>query len=362
MSPLLKTVEAAGVVGIQRKVLPYQISQESFFDELDSPKKLFSQLINCPDPERIAIIPSVSYGMATVAKNLAAKPSLVAGQQILTIEEEFPSDVYAWDALCAEKQLSLKTVAKPAGFENRGKRWNEAILEAINHKVCMVVIPHIHWTDGTIFDLVAIAQRARDFGALVVIDGTQSVGALPIDIQAIQPDALICASYKCMMGPYSIGLAYYGEYFDTGSPIEQSWVNRIASNDFKNLINYQSNYRPKAFRYSVGQQSNFILLPMLIKALEVLNDWTPEGVQNYTQALVQEPLALLKEKGFWSENQSDRASHLFGIFAPQNTDITAIQAKLAAKNIYVSLRGNAIRVSPSVYNDASDLQALIDVL
>jgi selenocysteine lyase/cysteine desulfurase len=226
----------------------------------------------------------------------------------------------------------------------------------------MVVIPHIHWTDGTIFDLVAIAQRARDFGALVVIDGTQSVGALPIDIQAIQPDALICASYKCMMGPYSIGLAYYGEYFDTGSPIEQSWVNRIASNDFKNLINYQSNYRPKAFRYSVGQQSNFILLPMLIKALEVLNDWTPEGVQNYTQALVQEPLALLKEKGFWSENQSDRASHLFGIFAPQNTDITAIQAKLAAKNIYVSLRGNAIRVSPSVYNDASDLQALIDVL
>lgn len=362
MSPLPKSVEQAGYQGIQRKVLPYGLTQEKFFDEIQPLKQKFAQLINCPDPERIAIIPAVSYGMATVAKNLAAKPALLPGQHILTIQDEFPSDVYAWDAICAEKQLSVKTVGIPEGLENRATRWNERILESINHSTCMVVLPHIHWTDGTKFDLVAIAERARLYGALMVIDATQSVGALPLDIQAIQPDALVCASYKCMLGPYSIGLAYYGEYFDTGSPIEQSWMNRQGSDNFRNLIDYQANYRPKAWRYSVGEQSNFILMPMLSKALDLLLDLSPQGVQAYTQNLIKEPLETLKELGYWSENQEYRASHLFGLFAPTGTDIAKIQEKLLAKNIYVSLRGNVIRVSPSVYNDVEDMNALVEVL
>lgn len=362
MSPLLKSVEQAGIEGILRKARPYQITQETFFEEINVIKPLFSQLINCPDPERIAIIPSVSYGMATVAKNLAAKPALLPHQEIVVIHEEFPSDVYAWDSICAEKQLLIKTVMPPEVLENRGKLWNERILQALTHNTCMVVVPHVHWTDGTKFDLLAISKRAREVGALMVIDGTQSVGALPFDVQAVKPDALICAGYKSMMGGYSLGLAYYGEYFDTGSPIEQNWMNRVGSDQFRTLVDYQPYYRPKGFRFSMGEQSNFILLPMLITALKQLLAWTPEAVQAYTDTLVGEPIKTLKQLGYWTEHEDFRASHLFGIRTPAGIDIARIQQLLAERNIYVSLRGNAIRVSPNVYNDSGDMDAFVEVL
>jgi selenocysteine lyase/cysteine desulfurase len=358
MSPNLRSVEQAGIEGILRKSQPYQLSQERFFEEIPIVKQLFAQLINCPDPERIAIIPSVSYGMATVANNLVAK----RGQHILTIQDEFPSDIYAWDAVCAEKGLHLCTIPCPQILEDRAKHWNEHVLSAINQDTCMVVLPHTHWTDGTKFDLVSISKRAKEVGALMVVDGTQSVGALPFDLQTIQPDALVCAGYKFMMGPYSLGLAYYGEYFDTGLPIEQSWTNRIGSDNFRNLIDYQPNYRSKSYRFSVGEQSNFILLPMLIKALEQLLAWTPEGIQQYTTSLIQEPLTIAKNKGYWSENQTYRGSHLFGLQAPHRTDLSHIYTKLQAENIHISLRGNSIRVSPHVYNNQNDLDKLVEVL
>ncbi|MCU0471440.1 MAG: aminotransferase class V-fold PLP-dependent enzyme, partial [Arcicella sp.] len=99
MSPNLKSVEQAGFEGITRKSQPYQITQETFFETTEPVKKLFAQLINCTDAERIALIPSTSYGMAIVARNLAYKPNLRAGQEILMVHEEFPSDVYAWEGV-----------------------------------------------------------------------------------------------------------------------------------------------------------------------------------------------------------------------------------------------------------------------
>lgn len=362
MSPNLKTVEQVGMEGVLRKSKPYKLTQEKFFEEVEQIKPLFAQLINCPEPNRIAIIPSVSYGMATVAKNLAAKPALVPNQHILVIHEEFPSDIYAWDAVCAEKSLGVNTVYPPETGENRGEIWNERILEAMNHRTCMVVVPAVHWTDGTKFNLVAISKRAKAVGALMVVDGTQSVGAMPFDIQAIKPDALICAGYKWLMGPYSTGLAYYGEYFDTGAPIEHNWINRVGSENFRNLVDYQANYRPGAARYSVGEQSNFILMPMLIEALKQLLAWTPEAIQDYCQRLMSADLTALLSKGYLIENESLRSHHLFGIRAPQGVDIARIQQQLIARNVYVSMRGNSIRVSPHVYNDATDVQALMEVL
>ena len=300
--------------------------------------------------------------MAIVAKNLAAKKGLKSGQHILLIKDEFPSDVYAWDEICAQKSLRIRTISPPDNMSERGKVWNQRFVNAINTETCMVVISPVQWTDGTLFDLKAIAKACQLNDALFVIDGTQSVGALPIDIQEIKPDALICAGYKWLLGPYSCGFGYFGPYFDDGSPLEQNWLNRIGSNDFKNLVDYQPNYRPGANRYNYGEQSNFILNPMLAASIQQLLDWGIENIQNYCKELVAEPINQLKSMGYWVENEANRSSHLFGIRPPEGQDISLIQKNLAEKNIFVSVRGEAIRVSPHLYNEAGDFEALIDVL
>lgn len=362
MSPNLKSVEQAGIEGIMRKSNPQNITQETFFETTIPVQKAYAQLINCPDFERIAMIPSVSYGMAIVARNLGFKPNLKSGQEIVMVHEEFPSDVYAWEGVCMEKGLKIKTILPPTQLENRGKIWNETLINSINANTCMVVISPTHWANGTRFDLEAIGKQCRLYGALFVLDGTQSIGALPIDIQTVRPDALINAGYKWLLGPYSSGVAYFGEYFDTGSSIERSWINRVGSENFRSLINYQDHYRPKADRYNVGERSNFILNPMLETSLNQLLDWGVDNIQNYCKSLLEEPLKLIQSKGFWVEDEAYRTYHLVGVRIPAGSDIAKIEAALKRSNVQVSYRGESIRISPHLYNDQNDIDVLVEGL
>ena len=362
MSPNLKSVEQAGFEGIIRKSNPQKITQETFFETTIPVQKAFAKLINCNDFERIAMIPSTSYGMAIVARNLGFKPNLKSGQEILMVHEEFPSDVYAWEEVCMEKGLKIKTIIPPTTLENRGKIWNETLINSINANTCLVVISPTHWADGTRFDLESIGRQCRLYGALFIIDGAQSIGALPIDIQTFKPDAIINAGYKWLLGPYSAGVAYFGEYFDTGTSIERNWINRVGSEEFKNLVNYQNHYRAKADRYNMGERSNFILNPMLETSLNQLFDWGVENIQNYCKNLLEEPLKTLQSKGYWVEDEAFRTHHLVGLRIPAGADINKIQMELKRRNIVVSFRGEVIRISPHLYNDQTDVDLLVEAL
>nr|WKN39833.1 aminotransferase class V-fold PLP-dependent enzyme [Tunicatimonas sp. TK19036] len=358
MAPLLKTVEEAGIIGLQKKRLPTDYGPYEFFDEVTQVRKLFAQLIHAADYQRIAILPAVSYGMAIVAKNL----KIQAGDNVIVVGEQFPSSVYPWHKRIAEAKAELRTIRAPVTLKNRGKQWNEQVLEAINAQTCMVAIPHTHWSDGTKFDLMAIRQRTREVGALLVVDGTQSVGALPFHVADIQPDALICAGYKWLMGPYGLTLGYFSEYFDEGEPLEEGWISRYGSEDFTQLVNYQDQYQPKALRYDMGERSNFILIPMMGKALEAVLAWQPERIQEYCQSITDSAIQEMRDLGCWVEDASLRGQHLFGVRLPNHLSLKKLQERLKMAKISVSVRGDSVRVSPYLYNDESDLETLIACL
>lgn len=354
MSPLLKSVEQAGYEGVQRKSRPYEIEAPHFFDRVQQLKEAFSRLVNAGEPGRIAVIPSVSYGLATVARNLKLQP----GGNIVLLEEQFPSNVYIWQRLAEEKEAELRFVPAPKEVL-RGKLWNEHILAAIDERTALVTLGNIHWADGTLFNLKAIREKASECGAWLVVDGSQSVGALPFDVQKIRPDALICASYKWLLGPYSIGLAYYGPAFDGGIPIEESWINRLGSEDFTGLVNYQPAYKPLAGRYSMGEQSNFILLPMQLRALRQLLEWGVPNIQAYCRELMREPLRQLVELGCRVEPEENRARHLIGVRLPEGIALEKLKTALRERNVYVSLRGSAVRISCHLFNDEKDMERLV---
>ncbi len=358
MSPLLRSVEQIGIEALRKKSDPYLIKPQDFFTESNLLREEFAGLIGASNPQRIAIIPSVSYGMAVVAKNLITKPN----QKIIVANEQFPSNIYAWQELSKEKNLEVQIVNPPESLQNRGKIWNEKILESIDNQTVMVALGNVHWADGTKFDLQKIRERCTEVGAKLVIDGTQSVGALPFDVEKIKPDALICGGYKFLMSPYSIGLAYFGEYFDGGKPIEQNWIARRNSENFANLVNYEPEYQNYSLRYDMGERSNFILVPMFIEAIRQIRKWEVTEVQKYCQNLTKNLVPALREKGFWIEDEAWRGSHLFGIRLPEGLKMEKIQEVLAKNNIFVSIRGSAIRISPNVYNEARDIEKLSEVL
>ncbi len=355
MSPQLKSVETIGVECLKKKSLPYTIAPEDFFSQRTILKKRFAKLIDAPDYQNIAIIPSASYGIANVANNVKLK----SGDEIILVDEQFPSNVYEWKKIAKKQQAIIKIVKPPTGFKNRGKGWNEAILNEINPKTAVVAMPHVHWADGTLFDLMSIREKTRQVQSLLVIDGTQSVGALPFSVKEIQPDALVCAGYKWLMGPYSLGVAYYNDSFNDGEPIENNWVSRLHSEDFTQLTQYNDAYQPKADKYSMGESSNFIMVPMLIKAIEQLLEWQPKNIQEYCEEISTSAIEQLRAKNYFIEDDAYRANHLFGVYLPNDIDMKTIKQQLMERNIYVSYRGKAIRVASNLYNTKADFDAFL---
>jgi selenocysteine lyase/cysteine desulfurase len=357
MSPLPRVVEEAGIRGMIRKRNPAELQADDFFRESEEVRQLFSALIHAPDPSSIAIIPSVSYGIGVAAQNTPVE----SGQNIVLLHEQFPGNVYGWRRLAWENGAEIRMV-RPQEGPGRGRIWNERILEAIDSDTAVVALAPVHWTDGTVFDLLAIGARAREVGAALVVDGTQSVGALPFDVQLLRPDALIVASYKWLLGPYSIGVGYFGDRYLEGMPLEETWIAREGSEDFQGLVEYRDGYQPGAVRFDVGERSNFILVPMLVAAIRLLSGWGPESIQSYVRGLTRDFMDEVRNLGYSMEEERYRAGHLFGIRLPEGLDLTRLRDALAQEHVSVSLRGSALRVALHLFNDERDVAVLLKVL
>jgi selenocysteine lyase/cysteine desulfurase len=358
MGPLPRASEEAGVAALKRKRHPSDITAPDAFWESDGIRERFARLVGIGDAARVAIQPGVSYGVATAARNV----SVDAGQNLVLTAEQFPGNVYAWRRLAEERGAALRAVGPDGSGASRGALWNDRLLAAIDTDTAVVAVPHVHWTDGTRFDLVEIGRRCREVGAALVVDATQSVGALPFDVAEVRPDALVVAAYKWMLGPYSLALSYFGPRFDDGVPLEETWIAREDSHDFQRLVEYRDEYASGAVRYDMAERSNFFLLPIADQSLDLLLAWRPERIQAYCRSLTAGLVAEAAELGFGVEDERWRAHHLFGLRMPAAVDLMHLRDRLAARDISVSLRGSALRVSPNVYNDDADIEALASVL
>ncbi len=217
----------------------------------------------------------------------------------------------------------------------------------------------VHWATGTAFDLAAIADKVHRHGTFWILDATQYLGAHPFSVHAFEPDAVVAAGYKFLLGPYGTAFGWFGERFHEGTPIEENWANRLHSDDFSRLVDYQPAYRPRAQRFNMGQQSNFITIPMMQAALEQVLEWGPENIQDYCRRLVSPQLDRLRALGIQVQPS---VWHLFGLHLPKGVHVEKVKDFLAEARISVSVRGKSVRVSPSVYNTPEDMEKLSGAL
>jgi selenocysteine lyase/cysteine desulfurase len=190
------------------------------------------------------------------------------------------------------------------------------------------------------------------------------VGALPFDFATVQPDLLVCAGYKWLLGPYQSGFAAVGDRLLAGKPFEHTWIARKDSEDFARLVDYKDGYRAGARRFDVGQTANFIHVPMLIAAVRQILAWGVDNIQEYCAGLQPALAGALGESPFQIAPASDRGAHMFGIRLPAEAASRSqvIVEELKRRDVYVSLRGTSIRVSPHVYSTPDDMSALAEAL
>jgi selenocysteine lyase/cysteine desulfurase len=357
MAPLAGVVEDAGWEALVRQRNPATMGGEFYFDEVDRVRQQFARLIGTDDWGRVAVVPSVSYGLQVVTANSRA----TRGQNVVVIGEEFPSAVLPWHRLAQERGVVVRTVRAPVGAPpgQRAASWNERLIEAIDRDTAAVMLAPVHWSDGTRFDLVAIAELARAVGAEVVVDATQSLGAMPFDFGAVRPDAIVAAGYKWLLGGYGMALAYLGPAYDGGVPIEETWTSQVKSEDFAELAAYQHQYREGPGRYDGGERARPVLMAMMSAALEQLERWEPERIQAYCGEVMAPLFERAESLGLSVDTSRDRCSHIVGVRFADGRCVRDVRAVLATTGVIVSVRGDAVRVAPHVYTTPRDVRALL---
>lgn len=352
MSPLAQPVIESGMQGMQQKSRPWEVLPKHFFEGSTRVRTLFAELIGSTAKD-VAILPSVSYGVGIAAANLP----LAQRHHVLVLEEQFPSNYYPWQELAKQKQATVRFVPKPAEEDN----WTSALLRTMNQETAIVAVPNCHWIDGGLLDLEAIGKECRRRSIPLVIDATQSIGVMPIDLQAIKPAFLITATYKWMLGPYNMALMYVAPEYQNGVPLEYNWMNRHGSETFSGVANYTEQLVSGAAKYDMGEHSNFILLPMVAKALELLLNWGVKAISATLGSYNQDIAAGVAELGFKTSPREKTAPHLIGLRF-EGALPSDLAQRLMAENVFVSVRGDAVRISPHIYNNERDKARFFDAM
>lgn len=341
----------AGHLGVNRLSHPWEIKPAQFFDESEQVRRLFAELIDATADD-VAIIPAVSYGVAIASSLIEVNK----GDEIVVLQDQFPSNYYPWLELSRRKQARLIVVPRPADWD-----WTGALLEVIHEQTAVVTVANVHWTDGSLIDLKKVSKTCEQNNAKLVLDLSQSLGVLPISIREINPSFLISAAYKWLLGPYSFGFIYVSPAYQDKLPLEHNWLNRKKSEDFAGLVNYRDDFQTGARRFDVGERSNFALTPMAVAALQQIHEWRVAEIQKSLSRLTNRLAMQAAKLGFQVIPAEKRAGHIVGLRFPGQAP-AGILERLAEENIFVSLRGTAMRVSPHLYNTEADIDRLLRVL
>jgi selenocysteine lyase/cysteine desulfurase len=350
-SPLLKSVVQAGFEGIEVKTHPWKISGEHFWDRLVRCRELFAKLV-LATADDIAIVPSATYGVETAIRQLKLK----ANDEVLVQGEEFPALILPLQKLQKESAIKIATVPQPTDFD-----WTNALLEKISPQTKLIAIGVHHWTDGLVVDLKLIITRAREVGAQVWVDACQTLGAAPFPVPAYEVDFIFAPTYKWLLGPYTFGFLYVHPKHQNASPLEEYWASRMGSDDFSNLTNYESNYRPGAIRFDMSERSQFINAPMAAVALEQILEWSPHRIAESLRIKTKLIADAALDRGYKVAPEKFRAPHFLGLRRPAGFD-AEFKARLEKENVFVGYRGDSMRIAPHLFNDEEDIERMIQLL
>jgi selenocysteine lyase/cysteine desulfurase len=350
LAPQLRSAREAAEAAWRRRAQPWLIRADDWFTEAEERRTLFARLAGV-DADGVALVPATSYGLAVAATNLTAAP----GQRVLVLAEDYPSNYYTWQRFARRTGATLAAVAR-----TDGQAWAEALLEALDERTAVVAVLAVHWTDGALVDLDAVAARAREVGAAVVVDASQALGAMPLDLAAARPDFLVSVGYKWLLGPFGLGYLYVAPEHRDGVPLEENWISRLGSQDFARLVDSQDRYQPGARRFDVGQRTHFETTPMAIAALRQLLDWEVPRVAATLRQTTDRIEEQVRGLGL-GLTSPDRGPHLMGIRLPPPAR-QRVAAALTRAGVFAGVRGSSLRVSPHLWTTGEDVGRLVAAL
>jgi selenocysteine lyase/cysteine desulfurase len=351
-SPLPLATQEAGRIGVARKGRPWLIDPALPGKQYERARRAAAWLINA-EAEDVALISSVSYGVAAAAKLIAVP----AGARVLVLENDHSSAVLEWTTRAPAGGFTVDVVARPSDGD-----WTTAVLAAIERPgappVALASISSVHWSDGGIVDMDRVVAALRRQGAMLLVDATHAVGVMETDVAKLDPDFLVFPTYKWLLGPYGRAFLYVAKRRQDGVPLEQTSYGRRAITSERETYYRDVEFVAGARRFDMGERDHFISLEMASIGMELIAQWGCDAVAARLAALTARLADGLRDCGVGIPDAAVRAPHILSLrFAGGMPD--DLIERLAAEQVYVAPRVGRLRVSPHVYNDEDDVDRFV---
>lgn len=353
-SPLPLATLEAGRKAVERKGRPWLLEPEFAAGQYERARRAAARLINA-DPDDVALISSVGYGVAAAAKIVPVP----RGSRVLVLQDDHSSPVLEWMTRAETGGFTVEAV-RPASDAD----WTQGLLEAIERRgappLAVASISSVHWSDGGTLDLARVAPAVRKHGAALLIDATHSVGVLDLDVRALDPDFVVFPTYKWLIGPYGRAFLYVAKRHQDGVPLEQTSYGRRAVRAEQDVYLCDTGYVAGARRFDMGERDHFISMEMASIGMEMMAEWGTGAVVERLAMLTGRLAEGLSGNSVAIPDASVRAPHILSLGFPNGMPNGLIK-QLAGENVHVAPRLGRMRISPHVYNDENDVDRFIAV-
>lgn len=351
-SPLPLATQAAARIAVGRKGQPWKLAASFATEQNERTRAAAARLINSA-PDDVALVSSIAYGVATAAKAL----TVPRGTRVLVLENDHTSPVLEWMTRTEDQGFTLDTVAQPADGD-----WTSAVLGAIDRPgappVSIASIASVHWSDGGVINLEAVAKALRRQGALFLIDATHGAGVLALDVSKLDPDFVFFPTYKWLLGPYGRAFMYVAKRHQNGVPLEQTSYGRRSVKAEQETYFLDTRYLPDARRFDMGERDHFISMEMASIGMEMMAGWGAYAVAERLKSVTTSIADGLLDAPVTVHRAEFRAPHILSLGFKNGMPANLVDA-LAADGIHVAPRLGRMRISPHVYNDEADVERFV---
>ena len=321
-----------------------------FYREIEQVRRLSAQLVNAA-PEEITFVKNTTEGLGWVANGL----NWSTGDNVVTTNVEFPANIYPWMGL-QSRGVQLKMVP-----EENGRVPVERIVDAITSKTRVVTVSAVQFASGYRTDLVTLGRICKEKGVLFCVDAIQALGALPIDVKAMNIDFLSADGHKWLCGPEGAGVFYCNtSLIGHLKPVMAGWLCMVDALEFGT---YRFEFVDSARKFDTGSYNVAGVLG-LGASIKMMLEVGIDRISAHILMLTDRMVARLRDKGYRvvSSRRPGEASGIVAFISDVH-DHHKIQRHLQTEHrVVIAVREGRLRSSPHMYNTIEEIDRMVELL
>ena len=349
-----KVAALAAGQAIEWKLEPSRLTGARFAEVPERVRHAAASWIGA-DPADVFLTNGASLGLHQIANGVPLAPN----DDVLLMRGDFPSNVLPWLAH-ESRNVSVRRL-RPAGHVLEV----EEIAAAIRPETRLVCLSWVHSFTGWTLEIDEIGQLCRSAGVRFVVNVTQGLGARPFDVKRVPVDAIVCAGWKWLCGPYGVGFGWLRPEFRSElRPTQRYWLSQQTAADLgADRDPADEDPADSIRRFDLFGTANFFNFHPWGAALEYLLEKGPPAIETHDRRLVRRLLdGLPGTYRAISPEARERQSTLVFLSHKEKSRNETIYSNLGNAGIHVSFRRGAIRVAPHLYNDEAQIDRLLERL